>query len=180
MQTIIREIDQAHTMQLLMTKDGLGITGQTPTVEIRRLSDGLYLDHDAVTTPYWVSSGGTKEKALTESTDTDGLYYIVFDPTAVNSSGKDQYNFIVRNTGTYALEDIEHIIYERIPTDSVDLMLDMLAYLYKINRNRLKIDKTANTLTYYDDDQTTPLRVFDLFDNNGVPNWKNILERVPV
>lgn len=180
MQTIVREIDQAHTLQLLITKDGLGIAGQTPTVEIWRLSDGLYLDHDAVATPYWLATGGTKTKVLTESTDTLGLYSIVFDPTAVNSSGKDQYNFIVKNTGTYELKDIEHIIYERIPTDSVDLMLDMLTFLYKISRNRLKIDKVANTLTYYDDDQTTPLHVFDLYDNNGVPNWKNILERIPV
>ncbi len=186
MQPVIREIDSSHRVQLLMTTHGidpdfpvLGITGESPTIEVRRISDGLYLDHDAVADPYWVSSGGTKDQIMTESTEVDGLYFYHFDPVAVDSAGKEQYNFVIRNSGDHSLLKIEHVIYERAKSDNVTMLVDMVSYLYKINVNRLKIDRTANTLTYYDDDQTTPLKVFDLFDINGTPNWKNILDRMP-
>jgi hypothetical protein len=45
--------------------------------------------------------------------------------------------------------------------------------------NRDKIDTTANTLTRYDDDGTTPLVVFDLKDGDGDASSTQIYEKTP-
>ncbi len=49
----------------------------------------------------------------------------------------------------------------------------------KFERNRTRIDKTAKTLTIFDDDGTTPIRVFDLIDSTGTPSIEEIAERKP-
>ena len=179
MQTITRQLGSGHNLQLLMTKNGTGIAGQTPLVEVRRLSDNKYLDHSALVVPFWVTSGGVRQIVMPPVPWLSGAYSFFFNPLAVGISVYEVFDFIVTNTGTYALTDIEHVIYEEME-DKVDGLVNMIVYLYKINRNRLKIDKVANTLTLYEDDQVTPLRVFNLYDQNGQANWKNILERLPV
>jgi len=45
--------------------------------------------------------------------------------------------------------------------------------------NRTKIDDVAKTLTVYDDDCTTVLRVFQLLDQNGNPSTDSVCERKP-
>lgn len=52
--------------------------------------------------------------------------------------------------------------------------------LYKYGKNRTKIDKNAFTLTIYDDDGTTPIKIFNLKDSNGVASVDAIYERIPV
>jgi len=49
----------------------------------------------------------------------------------------------------------------------------------KYNTNRTKIDNSAKTLTVYDDDCVTPLRVFALFDASNSPSTQSIFERKP-
>ena len=51
--------------------------------------------------------------------------------------------------------------------------------LSKIETGRWKLDKAAATLTFYDDDNVTPLYVFDLKDENGVASATSVYERVP-
>jgi hypothetical protein len=63
---------------------------------------------------------------------------------------------------------------------SVATAISLLETLIKYERNRTKIDKTAGTLTVYDDDGTTAIRVFDLKDDTGVFSVTEITERVPV
>ncbi len=69
--------------------------------------------------------------------------------------------------------------------DVVQLRLDVIAILdlvelvLKYEANRTKIDKTAKTLTVYDNDGVTPIRVFQLKDSNGVPSITEICERIP-
>lgn len=56
---------------------------------------------------------------------------------------------------------------------------DMVTRVFKILKNRTKIDATADTLTVYDDDGTTPLFEFDLKDKLGAPSGEKPFERVP-
>lgn len=58
-------------------------------------------------------------------------------------------------------------------------ILDLCELILKYDKNRTKIDKLAKTLTVYDDDGTTPIRVFQLKDSNGIPSITEITERVP-
>lgn len=57
--------------------------------------------------------------------------------------------------------------------------VSLVETLLKYEKNRTRIDKTAKTLTIYDDDGTTPLKVFDLKDGGGTPSITEVCERVP-
>lgn len=57
--------------------------------------------------------------------------------------------------------------------------LSLISTLLKYERNRTKIDKTLKTLTIYDDDGITPIKVFDLKDSAGNPSVTEVCERVP-
>jgi len=61
----------------------------------------------------------------------------------------------------------------------VILALDLLRTLLKYQKNRTKLDHIAFTLTVYDDDGITPLKVFDLRDRNGVGSLAEVMERLP-
>ena len=45
---------------------------------------------------------------------------------------------------------------------------------------RTRIDPTSKTLTVYDEDCTTILRVFNLYDSTGTPSVVDVCERKPV
>lgn len=49
----------------------------------------------------------------------------------------------------------------------------------KLASNRMKINTTAKTCTVYDDDGTTPLYVWNLYDAGGASTATAIFERVP-
>lgn len=51
--------------------------------------------------------------------------------------------------------------------------------ILKYSANRTEIDPVANTLTVFDDDNITPLRIFDLYDRNNVSSTDEIAERIP-
>jgi hypothetical protein len=59
-------------------------------------------------------------------------------------------------------------------------IVSLLNLLLKYDTNRTKIDPVAKTLTVFDNDCTTILRTFDLFDSNGIPSVSEVCERVPV
>lgn len=71
-------------------------------------------------------------------------------------------------------------------SNAAQLMLDMFDVLalldigIKYQTNKTKIDTVAKTLTVYDDDCVTPLRVFNLYDHNGQPSVTEVCERRPV
>jgi len=50
-----------------------------------------------------------------------------------------------------------------------------LELVKKVETGRWKIE--ANQMTFYDDDGVTPLLVFDLFDQSGLPSMENVFER---
>ena len=49
----------------------------------------------------------------------------------------------------------------------------------KIETNRWLLDEVANEMTFFDDDGTTPLVVFDTTDESGSPSTDSVFERVP-
>lgn len=55
----------------------------------------------------------------------------------------------------------------------------LLTEMAKYDRNRTRIDPVAKTLTVYDDDCVTPLRVFNLLDQSGSPSVVDVCERRP-
>jgi hypothetical protein len=55
----------------------------------------------------------------------------------------------------------------------------LLDVIRKYSTNRTRVDATAKTLTVYDDDCTTVLRVFDLLDGAGSPSIDEVCERKP-
>jgi len=59
-------------------------------------------------------------------------------------------------------------------------MSTVIDTMYKYGKNRTKIDKVAKTMTIYDDDNVTPIKVFDLRDDAGVASVESIYERIPV
>jgi hypothetical protein len=58
-------------------------------------------------------------------------------------------------------------------------MTTLIQLLIKHECNRTRIDKIAKTLTVFDDDGITPIKVFDLFDSTGTPSVDEVCERVP-
>ncbi len=59
-------------------------------------------------------------------------------------------------------------------------IVDFVDQILKYEKNRTFLDKAAKTLTVYDDDRTTPLRVFSLRDSTGTPSIIEIVERLPI
>jgi hypothetical protein len=56
----------------------------------------------------------------------------------------------------------------------------LITTLLKYETNRTRVDKNAFTLTVYDDNGTTPLKVFNLKDFTGASSYTEIAERDPV
>jgi hypothetical protein len=105
-------------------------------------------------------------------------------------------------TGSYTVQDIVDGIWDEPTTNHISsgtmgayqnethsdvqqLRIDMITAtsligtLLKYETNRTKIDKNAMTLTIYDDDGITALKVFNLKDNLGNPSITEVCERVP-
>lgn len=68
---------------------------------------------------------------------------------------------------------------DQLVLDVSDLMV-LLDLTLKYQTNRTKIDHMAKTLTVYDDDCVTPLRVFNLYDHNNTLSVNEVCERRPV
>ena len=56
----------------------------------------------------------------------------------------------------------------------------LIQTLLKYSANRTRIDKVNNTLTVYEDNGTTPLKVFELRDSNFSPSVAEVAERYPI
>lgn len=61
-----------------------------------------------------------------------------------------------------------------------DSVLEVVQLLLKMEAGRTRIDPTNQTLTVFDEDCTTPLRVFRLLDHTGTPSSTEICERRPI
>jgi len=61
-----------------------------------------------------------------------------------------------------------------------DSVLGLVELLVKLSAGRTKIDPSTNTLTVYDEDCTTVLRVYKLYDSAGAESVTDVCERKPV
>lgn len=66
-----------------------------------------------------------------------------------------------------------------VANTKLDTVTALIETLMKYEMNRTKIDQTAKTLTVYDNDGITPIRVFDLKNFIGVNSITEIAERDP-
>lgn len=62
---------------------------------------------------------------------------------------------------------------------SVSISVDVLSLLLKYQTNRTKINSSDKTLTIYDNDQVTPIKIFKLYDEQGVLSIDPVFERIP-
>lgn len=66
-----------------------------------------------------------------------------------------------------------------IRTTDLPAILSLLDLVRKYETNRTEVDPATNSLIVYDDDCTTVLRVFSLFDSTGTGSVTDVCERVP-
>ena len=107
-------------------------------------------------------------------------------------------NYVVRIDGGASVPAGERYIVTRFgPDQSIDVKVDafwdepltghdiigtfggLFDVLRKYETNRTRIDPTNKTLTVFDDDCTTPLRVFELRDSAGALSVDEVCERDP-
>ncbi len=69
---------------------------------------------------------------------------------------------------------------EVIRTNDIPALYSLMDYIRKYNTNRTKIDAANNTLTIYEDDCVTVLRVFRLLDSTGTPSTEEVCERTSI
>ncbi len=60
-----------------------------------------------------------------------------------------------------------------------DSVLEIVQLHLKLDAGRTKIDPVTNTLTVYDEDCTTILRQYKLYDSTGTESVTDVCERVP-
>jgi len=137
----------------------------------------------------------------------DGFYTFLFtdligyDPTkkyVIRTDGgtslpdTDRYQTAEINPSVWDEDRTEHLLsnttglaLNQIKADTTQLFLDVAAVqnivdiILKFDTNRTKIDDINKTLTVYDDDCTTPLRVFQLYDQYGNLSTDSVCERKP-
>jgi hypothetical protein len=68
---------------------------------------------------------------------------------------------------------------QQIRTTDLPALYDLINLVRKYNTNRTRIDPNDNTLTVFDDDCSTVLRVFHLLNSNGLPSSTEVCERAP-
>ncbi len=87
----------------------------------------------------------------------------------------------LESTGHNSMNDLpprdEDVVF--ILANVVDT-LTLVGTLLKFQGNRTVLDKAAFTLTIYDTDRVTPIRVFDLREFGVGPSISTITERLPV
>ena len=78
------------------------------------------------------------------------------------------------------VDDLNDLSQAEILSDATPFAGADIETIRKIETNRWRIDTGANTLTFFDDDGTTPLFVFDLLDAAAAPSTGDVFERDPV
>lgn len=111
--------------------------------------------------------------SITPDVDIEGIGDAVWDTKASEHVGGSPTTMgqLLNNTYTSV---------ETIRTNDIPAVFMLLNLVRKYNTNRTKIDVTAKTLTVYDDDCVTPLRIFRLLDHVGTPSVSEVCERTSI
>lgn len=175
-------------------------TGLTPTIDIWELDptnpavNTLVVNDGSVTE---IGGGWYRYDFLTYDYDKD--YTMTIDGGAAGLTPQERYKIASNDSFQ---EDISHETWNATATDfigagtmgllqnqtaadaasikiDVTSALSLITTLLKYETNRTRIDKVAKTLTVYDDDGTSILKVFDLKDSNGLASVTEVCERSP-
>lgn len=138
------------------TDQGAPKPGLTPTITIVDIDLDVVVINAAAMT------------ALTAMTHCYTYDFVTYD---------EDKNYAITIDGGATLNDIDR--YQFATNDEANIKDDVIL-IEKINSNRWRIDSTTNQLTIYDDDETTPLLVFNLKNEAGVPTTIGPAERDPV
>lgn len=181
------------------TKNGIPQTGLTPTINIWLLdpnnpnNNTLVVNNDSLTeiasgwyrytfTAYDIFSnyvflvdGGTSlsggERYAPGSNDS-------FQEDIAVSTWEEP---AILHTTTGSMGLLENQI--KADTGSISISMasaiSLVTTLLKYEKNRTRINTMAKTLTVYDDDGLTPLKVFDLKDSSGNSSVIEVAERMP-
>ena len=163
---------------------GAPAEGLSPVITIRSLN------------PDTLVIGGSPDTLMTEVGSPvgtgDGFYsfnFAAYDPRvdylflADGGSTLSTTRFVDSSSEIPDPEDNADGIWRAESTDygsPVTSMAGVLREILAYDQNRTRIDDVANTLTIFEADGTTILRVFDLTDRNGIPSVAEIFERDPV
>lgn len=97
MSYIVRASGSPVVLSLTLTKSAVPVTGLSPRIEVRRHSDEFYLDFSATASPFWVASGGQRERTLPEASWQSGFYFWTFDHGAYEPADtEDEYTVVYR------------------------------------------------------------------------------------
>jgi hypothetical protein len=80
------------------------------------------------------------------------------------------------STGTFTIIQETNLDIIQFTIDNMAVVVDTIL---KYHKNRTLIDENAFTLTVYDDDNVTPIKVFNLKDEAGLASIVSIFERIP-
>lgn len=156
------QLGDTKLLWLLLTEDGLGVSGQFPTVEIRRNRDWYYIDFD---TTSFVDVGGVRERALYEHLDSTGFYSVEFDPMDFNETQAETYTIFYKNDSTdYPVYIVEEVVFEDIKAVQ-QATGETIEFLRKILSNKTILRKLGIgqfEQEFYDDDSTSLIKVDDI------------------
>lgn len=187
------------TIAARFRQDGVPQTGLSPTIDIYRMSDDTLLVNDGAMTEvangwykYIFTEGNGFDPREDFAYDADGGVTITSpferyqegaccaaEPEAIGDGvwEADQSLYTDINTmgGRHnaTFSNVEQLL---LDVADVFTLVDLLR---KYETNRTRVDPTAKTLTVYDDDGITPLRIFDLKDAGGVASVDPVCERDP-
>jgi hypothetical protein len=151
--TINVRVGDTVPLGVQLVEDGTGVTGLSPTVELRRLSDEAYFDWTGLS---WVTVGGTRETVLVEKTWLPGLYLLPWDQQTYDGGNEERYVAIYRNTvAPYEFNIVE--IYHFDYTWAADA--ELTQKLVGAKKTTLeRINANEYEFVTFDDDKTTVIR----------------------
>jgi len=153
-ETVYSVVGDSVVLGIHLVEDGSGVLGQTPTLEIRRLSDGRYFDFAAVAAPYWKTTGGSKEKTLVAKTWLPGLYSHTWAQGTADPDARRTYAMIFRNTDPNYLAEVSEF-----HSFTFEWEKD-ITFMRKLMENNSFVEQLSDTRvdhTWMDNDGTTPI-----------------------
>lgn len=108
-----------------------------------------------------------------DSVDTEFIENAVWDATAADHTGGSPITMGQLQNDTY-------ISVETVRVTDIPALFTLMNLVRKYNTNRTKIDSVTKTLTIYDDDCVTPIRIFRLLNSGGVPSVDEVCERTSI
>lgn len=78
------------------------------------------------------------------------------------------------------LQNATYVSVETIRVTDIPALFALMDIVRKYHTNRTKIDASTYTLTVYDDDCVTPIRIFRLLDSSGTPSVTEVCERTSI